>query len=79
MAWSLDNAEGVKHLQRGLNFACWYSEDRFIAVTGVMDDDTTRSVVEFQRIFAMPQTGIADNALMDALEAEMVRKRITQW
>jgi hypothetical protein len=79
MAWSLDTPEGVMHLQRGLNYAVWYTGVNFNPVSGVMDADTTESVQKFQSIFDMVQTGIVTNSLMDKLEAEMVRKNITEW
>jgi peptidoglycan hydrolase-like protein with peptidoglycan-binding domain len=78
VAWAL-NANGIKKLQRALNYACWYQEDRWIPVTGVMDDDTIRSIKEFQRIFDLPQTGTIDSTQLDTIAAEMVRKNITTY
>jgi hypothetical protein len=80
MPWSLSTPEGVKHLQRGLNHACWYVYDRHQPLTGIVDDpETIRSIKEFQRIFEMPITGVCTVELQRKLENEMIRKNITDW
>jgi Putative peptidoglycan binding domain len=80
MAWSLETPEGVKHLQRGLNHACWYTQNRHQPLTGIVDDpETVRSIKEFQRIFDMAQTGVVTVQLQNRLESEMIRKNITDW
>ena len=80
MPWSLSTPEGVKRLQRGLNYAIWYIQDRHQPLTGIVDDpETIRSIKEFQRVFEMPITGICDNALQRKLEDEMIRKNIATW
>lgn len=76
---NIDTVEGRQSLQRALNHACWYVEQYHILVTGEIDDETVRSIVEFQRIFDLPQTGTIDDAQMAMLEDEMVRKNITDY
>lgn len=78
MAWAL-NANGIRKLQRALNYAVRYSESNFIPVTGIMDAATVAAIKEFQRIFDLPQTGTIDSTQLDAIAAEMTRKNITNY
>jgi hypothetical protein len=79
MAWDATTPEGIMHLQRGLNYAIWYNARNHIPVTGVMDQNTIRSINEFQRVFDMAVTGIVTPRLQTNLENEMIRKNITEW
>lgn len=69
----------VLQLQNAMNYAVWYSEDRYLPLSGVVDENTRRSIREFERIWEWPITGQITPQLLAALEAEMARKNIANY
>jgi peptidoglycan hydrolase-like protein with peptidoglycan-binding domain len=78
MTIGLATPEGIRSLQRALNYAIWYDEYRFIPITGVIDAETRRSIREFQRVFDFPITGGLTAEQVTALRQEMGRKNIPE-
>ena len=79
MAIDTITGEGIRSLQRALNYAVRYSEANYIPITGVMDPNTSTAIKEFQGVFGQPETGTITPEEITMLETEMVRKNIKNY
>ena len=77
MATPINKADAVRNLQRYLRRVSFENESMNpIPIDGIFASRTKEALMEFQRLFGLPVTGIADRTTWNTLFAEYSRLRI---